>query len=119
MRQGRTCWSPLLWVGSRLLIVAAISAALAVSVTLAAPSRVSEQQLGTIQLPAGFRVNVFAEGLGYARMMAFNGQGELVVTAPSREVAGDTCGGGGGCGGDGGGAFFFPLPTDRSDLPEH
>jgi len=75
-------------------MAAVVTAALAGSVALAAPSRVSDQQLSAIQLPAGFHVNVFAEGLGYARMMAFNGQGELVVTAPSRDLAGDTCGGG-------------------------
>ena len=82
------------WWCARLAVVAAIAATLVGAAGVAARSSVTERQLGAIQLPPGFRVNVFAEGLGYARMMAFNSQGDLVLTAPSREVAGDTCHGG-------------------------
>jgi glucose/arabinose dehydrogenase len=60
----------------------------------AAPPRISEQQLGTVELPPGFHISVFAEGLGYVRMMAFNSEGDLVATAPSPALAGDSCGGG-------------------------
>src|SRR4051812_37883076 len=94
MPWGRLRSSVVTRIGTRLLVAAAILTGLAVSVAVAAPPAVTEQQLSTLRLPAGFHVNVFAEGLGYARMMAFNGQGELVATAPSREPAGDTCGGG-------------------------
>ena len=107
MRRGGPRPLSLAWAVTRVAVVAAITALLGGAIALAAPSRVTEQQLGAIQLPPGFRINVFAEGLGYARMMAFNGQGELVVTAPSQDPAGDTCGGGS-CTRDAGRVYLLP-----------
>jgi glucose/arabinose dehydrogenase len=62
---------------------------------LAAASRSAlEAELANVQLPPGFRVSLFAEGLGYARFMAFSPHGDLMVTSSSRLQAGQGCGGG-------------------------
>jgi glucose/arabinose dehydrogenase len=95
------------WFVAGLVVVLVSAAALGGGGAVAARSGVSEQQLGAVQLPPGFRINVFAEGLGYARMMAFNGQGELVLTAPTRDLAGDTCSGGT-CRRDDGRVYLLP-----------
>ncbi|HWP28183.1 MAG TPA: hypothetical protein VNM50_01440, partial [Chloroflexota bacterium] len=76
------------------LLAALAAAALSWPVARAVPARVDEQQLATLQLPPGFRINVFAEGLGYVRFLAFSPQGDLVATSSSREVAGPNCSGG-------------------------
>ncbi len=104
------------WLVGRLVLVAALASALGATVAVAAPSRVTEQQLGSVQLPPGFRINVFAEGLGYARMMAFNSQGELTVTAPSRELAGDACNGGS-CARNDGRVYLLP-DRDRDGVAD-
>jgi glucose/arabinose dehydrogenase len=76
------------------LLAAVAAAALSGPVARAVPAQVDEQQLATLQLPPGFRINVFAEGLGYVRFLAFSPQGDLVATSSSREVAGPNCSGG-------------------------
>ena len=101
---------------ARLLVALALATTLGGAVAAAAPGRVSEQQLGAIQLPPGFRINVYAEGLGYARMMAFNGQGGLLVTAPSQDLAGDTCNGGG-CARNAGRVYLLP-DRDRDGVAD-
>ena len=77
-----------------LMAALSLAAALGGVAALAAPARVDDQQLATLRLPPGFRINVFAEGLGYVRFMTFSPQGDLVASSSSREQYGDVCGGG-------------------------
>jgi glucose/arabinose dehydrogenase len=74
---------------------------------VAARGGASEQLVANLQLPPGFRANVFAEGLGYVRFMAFSPTGDLVATSSSRDLAGSGCGGGG-CTADDGRVFVLP-----------
>ncbi|HLI28717.1 MAG TPA: PQQ-dependent sugar dehydrogenase [Chloroflexota bacterium] len=76
--------------GAALLL--ALAAGRAVS-AVPAPVSPAQQQLANIQLPPGFRINLFAEGLGYARFATVSPQGYLVVTSSSRAVAGQGCSG--------------------------
>jgi glucose/arabinose dehydrogenase len=91
----------------RLLLALAVATALGGAAAIAAPSHLSEQQLSTLELPPGFRINVFAEGLGYVRFMAFSPQGDLLATSSSRQVASTTCSGGT-CTPDDGRVFLLP-----------
>jgi glucose/arabinose dehydrogenase len=88
-------------VGAVVLLVAVAAASVA-----GASSTISEQQLAGIQLPPGFRINVFAEGLGYVRMMAFTPAGDLVAISSSRTLGGQGCGGGS-CTADDGRVFLL------------
>ncbi len=88
-RAARAGW----WLARGLAVVLGVSV-LAGSVAAARPSVVTQEQLAQLQLPPGFRVNVFAEGLGYVRMLAFTPRGELVAASSSRSVAGTDCNGG-------------------------
>src|SRR5262245_14322087 len=79
---------------ARLLIVLGLAATLGGAVALAAPASLDAQQLAMLRLPPGFRINVFAEGLGYVRFMTFSPQGDLVASASSPEHYGERCNGG-------------------------
>ncbi len=79
---------------TRLLLVLALGLLFGSAVALAAPSATLDEQLAAIQMPPGFRINVFAEGLGYVRFMTFSPAGDLVATAPSRSLSGAGCSGG-------------------------
>ena len=96
--------------GSRLtraLSVVAVVSALGAAVALGSNSTVTEQQLAQLQVPPGFRIDVFAEGLGYVRMMALTPAGDLVATSSTRALAGQGCGGGS-CIADDGRLFLLP-----------
>lgn len=43
----------------------------------------SEPRMRALKLPPGFQINVFAKGLGNARMLAVNGEGAVLVTRPA------------------------------------
>jgi glucose/arabinose dehydrogenase len=79
---------------ARLLAALAVAAALGGAVATASPAAPEVQQLDTLQLPPGFHINIFAEGLGYVRLMTFSPQGDLVASSSSRELAGAQCSGG-------------------------
>ena len=70
----------------RLIVALALAGTVGGAAALAAPGQPSRQRAGNLQLPPGFRVNVFAEGLGYVRMMAFSPRGDLVATSSSRRI---------------------------------
>jgi glucose/arabinose dehydrogenase len=91
----------------RLIVALALAGTVGAAAALAAPGQPSQQQPGNLQLPPGFRVNVFAEGLGYVRMMAFSPQGDLVATSSSPTNTEGQCGGGG-CGQDIGRVLALP-----------
>ncbi len=91
----------------RLLGGLLVAAGLALAVAGTAASSVTEQQIGQLRLPPGFRISVFAEGLGYARMLAFTPRGDLLVTSSSQTVAGPECSGGT-CVADDGRLFLLP-----------
>jgi glucose/arabinose dehydrogenase len=91
----------------RLIVALAFAGTLGGAAALAAPGQSSQQQAGNLQLPPGFRVNVFAEGLGYVRMMAFSPRGDLVATSSAPDTREAQCGGGG-CGPNLGRVLAFP-----------
>ena len=104
MRTGVGGWGARL---ARLLGATLVVSALGAAAALGAGSSVTEQQLAQVQLPPGFRINVFAEGLGYVRMMALTPAGDLIATASARVPAGQGCGGGS-CVADDGRVFLLP-----------
>src|SRR4051794_12724305 len=78
----------------RLILAIGLAATLGVAAPERTPAAVDEAQVSSLQVPPGFRVNVFAEGLGYVRFMTFSPEGHLVASSPSLAQYGDTCGGG-------------------------
>ncbi len=96
----------------RLLLSLSFATALGSAGAIASPARFDEQQLDALQLPPGFHVNVFAEGLGYVRFMTFSPRGDLVASSSSPEHYGDVCGGGS-CPANQGRIFVLPDREHR------